>query len=124
MQLEGIVVKVGAASKGLPAGSQEATTYVKAYSVESFDRLTAVYHDVWLDFYIDDLGATVIGPAGLIVRRLMSVARDLKGLIEYDLGCKVSPTSNSMSLLLDGCWSSCRRLPAFQVAAEGWRNMH
>ena len=89
---QGRLTKPLRAKRGVVAGCGLATTWVKIYCIEAFDKFEARYKGrVRLDAYIDDLtiSATADTEDELEIL-LVEAALELARLIEEDLLCKVA----------------------------------
>ena len=72
-------------SKGIIAGCFAATTLVKVYVLEPFDRLQRAMPQVESDYFIDDFTFSMRGPPRVIGGQILRFAAKLKAVMEDDL---------------------------------------
>ena len=88
--LGGFVCGGLAATRGIIAGCNLATTWVKVYTIQECDMVVATFPASVFDFYVDDWQAAATGSEDHVVGQITQIAEVLKDQIEWSLGCSVA----------------------------------
>ena len=88
--LGGFVCGGLAATRGVFAGCNLATTWVNVYTIEECDMVVARFPASVFDFYVDDWQAAATGSEDHVAGQITQVAEVFKDQIEWSLGCSVA----------------------------------
>ncbi len=90
IRMNGFVGEELHAGRGIIAGCGLATTLVKVYSLEPYDRLVKRVPDMFFDNYLDDNHVGAEGTYAHVKATVVKGARAMKEIIEEDLGCRLA----------------------------------
>ena len=91
LQLGHIAAKIGHPTKGILPGCGVATYHVQSYSGPSLSEYMTDHPDLEVNCHVDDLAISATAVQEMqVVHRLRAGSRDLRALVEEDLGCSIA----------------------------------
>ena len=105
---QGLVLEATFAIRGMPAGDQFATTFVKVYCLRSADALVCRNPKVEFEEFIDDLQVACSGRASEVVQTLKQAVGDLESFVLDDLGADIAYDKAAITATKKGLADSLR----------------